>query len=275
MKRLVIFVIVFIACVTLTFAQRELGVRPTVTGGPLKFEEAVYDVQSYDVSLKVDPTTKSIIGTTVMTARTNIPTNVILLDLDTPYTISRVTDGSDRDLRFERSSDAVRIFFPISKQVGETITTSITYSGMPREAPRPPWVGGFMWAKTPSGAEWISVALQNDGADLMFPVKDHPSDKAAMAAMHITVPDPLIATVPGKLESVKKNNDGTSTYNWRMTNPIANYSIVFNAAPYKTDEDSYKSVSGDIMPIVFYVLPEDADKAPRLIAEQKKYLAFY
>jgi aminopeptidase N len=275
MKRLVIFVIVFIACVTLTFAQRELGVRPTVTGGPLKFEEAVYDVQSYDVSLKVDPTTKSIIGTTVMTARTNIPTNVILLDLDTPYTISRVTDGSDRDLRFERSSDAVRIFFPISKQVGETITTSITYSGMPREAPRPPWVGGFMWAKTPSGAEWISVALQNDGADLMFPVKDHPSDKAAMAAMHITVPDPLIATGPGKLESVKKNNDGTSTYNWRMTNPIANYSIVFNAAPYKTVEDSYKSVSGDIMPIVFYVLPEDADKAPRLIAEQKKYLAFY
>ena len=29
------------------------------------------------------------------------------------------------------------------------------------------------------------------------------------------------------------------------------------------------------MPIVFYVLPEDSKKAPGLIAEQKKYLAYY
>lgn len=275
MKSTVILLVVLMVSVPFALAQRELGVRPTATGGPLKFEEAVYDVQSYDVSIKADPKTKSITGTTVMTARTVIPTNVIMLDLDTPYTISKIKDDAGRDLRFERSSDAVRIFFRSSKQVGETITTSITYSGTPREAPRPPWVGGFIWAKTPSGADWISVALQNDGADLMFPVKDHPSDKAAMAAMHITVPDPLIATGPGKLESVKKNNDSSSTYNWRMTNPIANYSIVFNAAPYKTLEDSYKSISGTTMPIVFYVLPEDADKAPKLIAEQKKYLAFY
>ncbi len=109
----------------------------------------------------------------------------------------------------------------------------------------------------------------------MFPCKDHPSDKPANVAMHITVPDPLIATGPGKLENVKKNNDGTSTYNWRMTNPIANYSVVFNAAPYKMIEDKYKSISGDMLPIVFYVLPEDFAKGASLMAEQKKYLAFY
>jgi aminopeptidase N len=275
MKHSLAIIAVLFTTFSLSFSQRELGVRPTATGGPLKFEEAVYDVQSYDVSISVDPKTKSISGTTVMTARTNIPTNVIMLDLDTPYTISKVTDGNGRDLKFERSSDAVRIFFPFSKQVGETITTSITYAGMPREAPRPPWVGGFIWTKTLSGADWVSVALQNDGADLMFPCKDHPSDKAATASLHVTVPDPLVASGPGKLESVKKNNNGTSTYNWRMTNPIANYSIVFNAAPYKKVEDSYTSVSGDTLSIVFYVLPEDYDKAPKLIAEQKKYLAYY
>lgn len=275
MKSSVALLLVIVAFCLAASAQRELGVRPTATGGPLKFEEAVYDVQAYDVSISADPKSKSISGTTVMTARTVIPTNVIMLDLDTPYTVREVTDGSGRHLRFERSSDALRIFFPFSKQVGETITTSIIYSGIPREAPRPPWVGGFIWAKTPSGADWISVALQNDGADLMFPCKDHPSDKPATAAMHITVPDPLVATGPGKLESVKKNADGTSTYNWLMTNPIANYSIVFNAAPYKRVEDSYKSVAGLTMPIVFYVLPEDYDKAPKLIAEQKKYLAYY
>ena len=275
MKVALKFTFAILLFVSFVSAQRDLGARPTETGGPLKFEEAVYDVQSYDVTLNVDPKTKSITGTTVMTAKTVIPTNVVLFDLDTPYTVSKVTDGSGRDLKYQRTPTEIRIWFPFSKQVGEEIKTSITYSGTPREAPRPPWVGGFIWTKTPSGADWVSVALQNDGADLLFPVKDHPSDKAAMAAMHITVPDPLVAAGPGKLESVKKNPDGTSTYNWRMTNTIANYSIVFNAAPYKTITDSYKSIAGQTLPIVFYVIPEDFEKGPKLVAEQKKYLAYY
>ena len=265
-------VLLFVIC---TYAQRELGARPTDTGGPLMFEQAVYDVQNYDISLKVDPASKTISGTTVMTARTVIPTNVIVLDLDTPYTINKIVDGTGKGLKYERREGKIWIWFPLSKQVGEEIKTSITYSGSPRIAPRAPWVGGFMWAKTPSGADWISVALQNDGADLEFPCKDHPSDKPATSSMHITVPDPLIATGPGKFEGVKKNNDATSTYNWHMTNPIANYSLVFNAAPYKTVEDTYKSISGETLPIIFYVISEDFEKAPRLVEEQKKYLAFY
>src|SRR5262245_39360528 len=163
------FLFTFCFVATVAFGQRELGSRPTATGGPLKFEQAVYDVQSYDVTLKVDVAGKSIRGTTVMVATTTIPTDVILLDLDAPYTIDKVTDGNGKDLRYERTTDAIRIFFPFSKQVGEEIKTSITYEGAPRVAPRAPWVGGFMWAKTPSGADWVSVALQNDGADLMFP----------------------------------------------------------------------------------------------------------
>jgi hypothetical protein len=119
MKRISSVIFVLVLSVTSLFAQRELGVRPTATGGPLKFEEAVYDVQSYDVSINADPKTRSISGTTVMTARTVIPTNVVMLDLDTPYTISKVTDGAGKDLRYERTSDAIRIFFPFSKQVAK------------------------------------------------------------------------------------------------------------------------------------------------------------
>lgn len=273
--RSVIFAIFIVSAV---FAQRELGVRPTETGGPLMFEQAAYDVQSYDVTLNIDPKTKSISGTTVMTARVSIPTNVIVVDLDVPFQIQRIV-GEGRedqtDLKFERRGGKIWIWFPMTKQAGENFETIISYAGTPREAPRPPWVGGFIWTKTPSGADWVSVALQNDGADLMFPCKDHPSDKPAVAAMHITVPDPLIAAGPGRFEGASPNKNGTTTYNWKMTNPIANYSIVFNAAPYKIVEDKYKSISGDMLPIVFYVLPEDEAKAPGLISEQKKYLAYY
>ncbi len=274
MKLLSTLALIILFPVTFIFAQRELGVRPTDTGGPLMFEQAVYDVRSYDITLNVDPKTKSISGTTVMTARTVVPTNVIVLDLDTPYAVSKVTDGN-ADLNHERKDGKIWIWFPMTKQAGEEIKTSITYSGVPREAPRAPWIGGFMWAKTPSGADWVSVALQNDGADLLFPCKDHPSDKPAASAMHITVPDPLVAAGPGKLESVKKNSNGTSTYNWRMTNPISNYSLVFNAAPYRTIKDSVKSITGETIPIEFYILPESYDKGAKLIEETKKYNAFY
>ena len=60
-----------------------------------------------------------------------------------------------------------------------------------------------------------------------------------------------------------------------MTNPISNYSLVFNAAPYKVIEDKYKGIDGKFMPIIFYILPESFEKGAGLIAEQKKYLAFY
>jgi aminopeptidase N len=84
-----------------------------------------------------------------------------------------------------------------------------------------------------------------------------------------------MAVSVGKFQNVKKNSDGTQTWNWLMTNPVANYSIIFDAAPYKVIEDSYKSVSGDKIPVFFYVLPEDFEKGPRLVEELKKYTAFY
>ncbi|MFN2500475.1 MAG: M1 family metallopeptidase [Pyrinomonadaceae bacterium] len=273
MNRTYILIAILLSAMT-SFGQRELGVRPTETGGPLMFEQAVYDVQSYEVNLNVTPSTRSISGVTTMIAKTLIPTNTIVLDLDTPYKIDNVSDGRS-NLRHERRGGKVWVWFPLTKQVGDEIRTVITYAGVPREAPRPPWIGGFMWKKTPSGADWVSVALQNDGADLLFPCKDHPSDKPATATMNISVPDPLVAVGPGKLIGSRKLANGYSMFTWRMTNPIANYSIVFNAAPYRLIEDTVKSVSGDAIPLKFYILPEHYEKGAKLVAETKKYNAFF
>lgn len=253
-------------------AQKPL---PAAPGGTLPYEEAVYDVKSYDVSLAVDPAKRSIQGTTVMTATVTIPTNAIRLDLDSPYTVASVTDGAGHALTFERTDYTIRVHFPLTKQPGETIKTSIAYSGVPRVARRAPWDGGFVWSKTADGSPWVAVALEGEGVDLLFPAKDDPSDRPDSAAMHVTVPDPLVAVGPGKLQRVVKHGDGTSTYDWWMSQPITNYSIVFDAAPYRLLKDRVKSVGGQTIPIDFYVLPEDAAKGPQLIAETKKYLAYY
>lgn len=259
-------------------AQRPHGIRPTDSGGRLLFEQAVYDVKSYDIDLKVDPKGRSISGISKMKATAVIPTNVIALDLDTPYVVQAVTSGEAlgyKPLRFERREGRIWVWFPQTKQPGDQLEVAVTYAGVPRVAPNAPWVGGFVWEKTASGADWIGVALQNDGADLLFPCKDHPSDKPSSVVMRVTVPDPLIAVGPGKLAATTKNADGTSTFEWRMGQPISNYSIVFQAAPYKLVEDTYRSVAGTTVPINFYVLPESQPKAASLIAEEKKYLAFF
>jgi aminopeptidase N len=117
--------------------------------------------------------------------------------------------------------------------------------------------------------------VQNDGADLWFPVKDHPSDKPETTSLHFTVPEPLIAASNGKLQSVVKNDDGTRTFNWFLSQPISNYNIALNVAPYKLVEDNMRSIAGDNIPIQFYVLPEHADKAQTLINKTKDYVRFF
>ena len=129
MKRALLSVTYIVLVASAAFAQRELGVRPTDTGGPLIFEQAVYDVQFYDVRLKVDPAKKWITGTSTMNAKVVIPTNVVVLDLDTPYTVSRVyfnpTIYDKKDLKFERRGNKIWVWFPMTKQVGENILSLI------------------------------------------------------------------------------------------------------------------------------------------------------
>jgi aminopeptidase N len=243
------------------------------TGGALTLEQAAFDVSHYDIALRVDPKAKAISGTTKMTAKVVIPTAVIYLDLDENYLVSRVTDGRV-PLRFIREKAGLRIFLPTSKQPNETLVTEITYSGTPHPAKNAPWDGGFVWAKTASGADWVSVALQGAGADLLFPCKDHPSDRPDSADMRLSVPGDLTAVGPGKLVKKKFESDGFASYHWRMDLPINNYSLVFNAAPYELVTDSVRSIGGQKVPIHFYVLPESKDNAAKLIAEQKKYFHF-
>lgn len=254
------------------------GVRPTSSGGVLMPEQAAYDVKHYDLEVRVNPAEQSIKG--VLTAKAQIvkPIDKFVLDLDMPLTVESVTlvNGSKQQpLTFERREGKIWISFPKTEKAGSMVNVRVAYGGKPRVAPRPPWVGGFVWSKTADGSPWIATAVQMDGSDLWFPVKDHPSDKADTFSMHFTVPEPLVAASNGKLQSVVKNADGTQTFNWFVSQPISNYCIALNAAPYKVINDKVRSVTGEMIPIQFYVLPEHAAKGQSLVDLTKKYVAFY
>ena len=278
MKRTILLLLTLSALGSFSFAQRDLGARPTVSGGPLMPEQAAYDVRHYDLAVKLDVTNQSIDGSLTVTAKIKTPIDKFVLDLDMAYSISAVSmvgQGNSKPLAFEHKDGRIWINLPGGSAAGSTVNLKVDYSGKPKSAPRPPWVGGFVWGKTPSGAPWIATAVQNDGSDLWFPVKDHPSDKPETTSMSFTVPDPLVAASNGRLKSVRRNSDGTSTYNWFISQPISNYNIALNVAPYSLLKDEVRSVTGEMIPIEFYVIPEHFDKAPRLIEETKRYLAFF
>lgn len=259
-------------------AQRQMAARPTQSGGVLIAEQAAYDVKQYDLAVDVDVPNESIKGVLTVKARIVAPLDKFVLDLDYPFTVESValvSGGSSTPLKFERREARIWIDLGRTMKKGRTLDVRVAYGGKPKVAPTPPWVGGFVWSKTAGGQPWFATAVQNDGADLWFPVKDHPSDKPDTTSLHFTVPDPLVAASNGRLQSVVDNKNGTHTYNWFVSQPISNYCIALNAAPYKLIEDEMTSVAGDKIPIKFYVLPEHFEKGRTLVEKTKEYVRFF
>jgi len=244
------------------------------SGGPLMPEQAAYDVTFYDLDLQIFPEERFIAGKVLVQATVVHPMNVLVLDLDTPFTIIRAMEG-DLNCDVARKEGKVHIDLGHTRQPGEIIRIDVFYEGTPREAPRAPWDGGFTWSKTPSGAHWVATSCQTEGADLWWPNKDHVSDEADSVGIHIRVPAPLVVASNGRLRKTEAHDDGTTTYHWFVSTPINNYNVALNIAPYRVIESELESVAGDIYPVVFYVLPGDYKKGQKLFPEILDHLRFF
>lgn len=260
-------------------AQRQLGARPTDSGGPLLPEQAAFDVTFYELALAINPEQRSIDGSVRIEAKFVLPTEWFVLDLDTALRATKVElvqrNAQTTALQFERRGARIWTHLRNTRQPSERVSVRVYYNGKPKVAPMPPWVGGFTWAKTAAGEHWIATSVQNDGADLWWPCKDHPSDEADSVAIAITVPKPLVVASNGKLRRVVENANQTRTFFWFHSNPINNYNVALNIAPYRTIEGTFKSIAGETVPVTFYALPESFEKAQALFPQVNEHLAFY
>lgn len=239
------------------------------SGGVLIPEEACYDVHGYDLNLRVDPTEHTIDGSLAMQARTTAATRKLAMDLDDALDVHDVhVSSGEAEWRHEDG----RIWIDLDKELAakSDFTVTVDYGGKPRVAPMPPWRGGFTW-QTAGGKPWIGTSCQGEGADLWWPCKDSPSDKPDHVDVTATVPGDLYVASNGTLVSDQKNPDGTRTFHWHEANPISNYCVTLNIAPYVVIEQPYTCVDGTQMPVRFYALPHDEERAreelPELIAE--------
>ena len=232
------------------------------SGGKLKPVQANMDIRHYSIALDVDPVQKTINGYTEIDLNLLQPTGSLLFDLWHGLTIKQVWVNGKTATYTHSNDDLVNISttLPAGK-----VLVKITYGGKPAISERAPWVGGFQWEKDAKGNPWIAITCQGEGAKIYFPCKDHPSDEPNEGAdMMITVPKGLVVAGPGLLQKVTVKKD-KATYHWKTNYTISNYCILFNIAKYKVAKRIYTTIDGNKVPMEYYVLEENIDKAEKLL----------
>ena len=260
--------------------------NPPPSGGKLSEAQAAFDTKQVSLVLEVFPEQKQISGYAELELFfPGEQPKILELDLMESLKVSSVTTGN-RSLDFRQ--DPAKLWVDLPPNLGKRATFRVIYAGHPQEARRPPWEGGFNWSTTDAGQPWIGVSTQGYGGKLWFPCKAHPSDKIEGLRLQITVPQPLYCAANGQLEKMTLKPGKRRTFFWTYDEPISNYNVSLNIAPYRIKEDSYKSVNGREFPLFFYFLTEyqKADqvrgdsrsydqKIADLIQQTKDYLAFF
>lgn len=260
--------IVFPGMIISFFCQAQSAPKPKIftradtLRGSITAGREWWNVVRYDVTVKPDYTTKTIIGKNIISYSV-IKDNknaMMQIDLQKPLIIDSILLNTGDKLSFSQEGNAWHVKVPAQKK-SSAHWVEIFYSGKVREAARPPWDGGWTWTKDSLGRPWMTVTCQGLGASIWYPCKDHQSDEPDKgASLTMIVPDTLTAIANGRLQFKKNNNDGTTTYKWAVINPISNYCLIPYIGKYVNFKEIYKGEKGDL-DVNYWVLDYNLDKA--------------
>ena len=216
-----------------------------------------FDVTQYDISIAFDLQTKTLTGRVLLTATSLQSTNEVIFNASpVTLTIDSVFWGN-KNLLIKQEQDVVHALLPVQLEQHTAFELAIYYHGMARFDGR--YDSGGVYIPDSVHFTRLFTSSEPTFARCWWPCKDSPSDKAPVR-MHVTVPDNLIAASNGLLRKVEKKN-GLATYHWETHYPIATYLVSLAVAPYIEQDDIYTSMSGEQMPITYYVYPNDTAKA--------------
>jgi aminopeptidase N len=235
-------------------------------------QRAWWDASFYDLHVKVNPADSSITGYNAITYSIlkSPPAREMQIDLQVPLVVdSIVQDGLELSAR--RDGNAFFVTLIASQRIGSKKTISVYYHGKPTVAIRPPWDGGFVWARDSLARDWIVTANEGLGASVWWPNKDIYSDEPDSQRVAITVPDSLFDVSNGRLRSTTPHTDGTTTYEWFVRNPINNYDVTVNAGHYAHFGDAYDGERGKLT-LDFYPLDYHLDTAKKQFQQVKPML---
>jgi aminopeptidase N len=229
-----------------------------------------WDVTFYDLHVRIDPASMSIEGHNAITYRVLQPGKEMQIDLMEPLVVdSMVQDGRPVSLR--RDGNAFFASFAAPLRAGVLKTIAVYYHGEPQVALRPPWEGGFTWRADSLGRPWVVTTDQGMGASVWWPNKDTQADEPDSQRTAITVPGPMIDVSNGRLRSTSYNDDGTTTYEWFVVNPINNYGIAVAAGSYAHYSEVLEGEAGELT-LDFWPLDYHLDAAKKQFTQARSTL---
>ena len=221
------------------------------------------DLLFYHLDVRVDPEKKFISGKNTIRFKMLQDGTRIQLDLQQPLQVDKILFGTT-ELKYEREFGAVFVDFPETLRTGHTYSIDFYYSGNPQEQGR---FGGFSFHKDPSGHPWIFTACEGIGASVWWPNKDQWRDEVESMQISVSIPNDLVDVSNGKFMGKTDLGDGYTRWDWLVHYPINNYDVSLNIGNYQHFSDRL----GDL-PLDFYALPEDLDKAKKQFVQAKGML---
>ena len=224
------------------------------------------DLLSYHLDIRVDPAKQSISGKNSIRFKMLADGTRIQLDLHPALNVDKILLDATT-LRYVRDSGAVFVDFPETLHAGQEYTIDFYYSGHPLQTAR---FGGFTFGKDPAGHPWIYTACEDIGASVWWPNKDQWRDEVENMQISVAIPNGLVDVSNGKFVGKTDLGDGYTRWDWLVQYPINNYDVSLNIGNYAHFSDQL----GDL-PLDFYVLPEDLDKAKIQFAQAKGMIQAY
>lgn len=226
--------------------------------GSITPERAWWDLKHYDLTVQIDPSTKSIKGSNKITYEVLSNAKVLQIDLQEPLKITSITQEGE-PLTFRREGAVHWVNLTKKQEVGKVEQVLISYEGIPKEAIRPPWDGGITWQKDSKGLPFVASSNQGIGSSIWWPLKDHPADEVDSLDMHVTVPKGLMDISNGRLVEIEVGKD-TDTFHWKVVNPINDYGVNINVGDYVHFGEKYEGEKGTL-DMDYFVLRENLEKA--------------
>ncbi|MBN8821728.1 MULTISPECIES: M1 family aminopeptidase [unclassified Spirosoma] len=221
--------------------------------------DASIDVTYYGLDLRFTTSPASMTAATTVTFKSTVPGLAsFFLDLNSTTTASTglkvdSVKASAQKLTFQHAQNKLTITLnqPISN--GQVFTVTVFYHGVPESGTN----DSFSFGKHESTNDPVIWSLSEPyGSSDWFPCRDTPADKADSSSVRITAPVQLVSVSNGKLISTTTNTDGTKTYLWKNSYPIAQYLISIAVSNYAQYDTPYAYGNGT-MPVTHYIYPEN------------------
>ena len=219
--------------------------------------DSTIDVTYYGLDLSLTLAPNYLRGANTVTLKANVPSlTTFFLDLNSALRVDSVKADAQR-LPFSHQTNRLTVTLPQAISRGQTARVTVYYQGLPTTPNAGLTDQAFVFGTHGTAADPIIYTLsQPYGSSDWFPCKDTPADKVDSSAVSITAPERLVSASNGVLQGVTTNANGTKTYRWKNSYPIAQYLISIACSNY-VQFDTPVTVSGQTLPITNYVFPED------------------